>query len=76
VRVSDKGLDKTEKKLRSWEKLSTTKNPRAQNRNSFRIYCEKYFLVNQMSGWLHHQLKTKSKDLTAEAKLHVLPALD
>jgi hypothetical protein len=25
--VSDKGLDKTEEKLRSWGKLSTTKDP-------------------------------------------------
>jgi hypothetical protein len=30
VRVSDKGLGKTEEKLRSWGKLSTTKDPRAQ----------------------------------------------
>jgi hypothetical protein len=30
VRVSDKGLRKTEKKLKSWGKLSTTKDPRAQ----------------------------------------------
>jgi hypothetical protein len=28
--VSDKGLDKTEEKLRSWGKMSTTKDPRAQ----------------------------------------------
>jgi hypothetical protein len=30
VRVSDKGLGKTEKKLRSWRKLSTTKDLRAR----------------------------------------------
>jgi hypothetical protein len=30
LRVSDKGLDKTEEKLRSWGKLSTTKDPRAR----------------------------------------------
>jgi hypothetical protein len=30
VRVSDKGLGKTKKKLRSCGKLSTTKDPRAQ----------------------------------------------
>jgi hypothetical protein len=30
VRVSDKGLDKTEEKLRSWVKLSTTKDPRVR----------------------------------------------
>jgi hypothetical protein len=29
VRDSDKGLGKTEEKLSGWEKLSTTKNPRA-----------------------------------------------
>jgi hypothetical protein len=28
--VSDKGLEKTEEKLKNWEKLSTTKNPRAR----------------------------------------------
>jgi hypothetical protein len=33
VRVSDKGLDKTEEKLRSWEKLSTTKDPRAKKKS-------------------------------------------
>jgi hypothetical protein len=30
LRVSDNGLGKTEKKLTSWEKLSTTKDPRAR----------------------------------------------
>jgi hypothetical protein len=30
VRVSDKGLDKTEEKLSGWGKLSTTKDPRAR----------------------------------------------
>jgi hypothetical protein len=30
VRVSDKGLDKTEEKLRSWRKLSIIKDLRAQ----------------------------------------------
>jgi hypothetical protein len=30
VTVSDKGLEKTEEKLTSWGKLSTTKDPRAQ----------------------------------------------
>jgi hypothetical protein len=30
LRVSDKVLEKTEKKLRSWRKLSTTKDLRAQ----------------------------------------------
>jgi hypothetical protein len=30
LRVSDKGLGKTEEKLRSWGKLSTTKDLRAQ----------------------------------------------
>jgi hypothetical protein len=30
VRVSDKGLGKTKEKLRSWGKLSTTKDPRAR----------------------------------------------
>jgi hypothetical protein len=30
VRVSGKGLEKTEEKLSGWEKLSTTKNPRAR----------------------------------------------
>jgi hypothetical protein len=30
VRVSGKGLKKTEEKLSGWEKLSTTKNPRAR----------------------------------------------
>jgi hypothetical protein len=28
VRVSDKDLDKTKKKPKSWKKLNTTKNPR------------------------------------------------
>jgi hypothetical protein len=32
--VSDKGLDKTEEKLRSWGKLSTTKDPRARKYKS------------------------------------------
>jgi hypothetical protein len=30
LRVLDKGLGKTEEKLRSWGKLSTTKDPWAQ----------------------------------------------
>jgi hypothetical protein len=30
LRISDKSLDKTEEKLMSWGKLSTTKDPRAQ----------------------------------------------
>jgi hypothetical protein len=30
LRVSDKGLGKTEEKLRSWEKVNTTKDLRAQ----------------------------------------------
>jgi hypothetical protein len=30
VRVSDKGLGKTEEKLSGWGKLSTTKDPRAR----------------------------------------------
>jgi hypothetical protein len=30
VRVLDKGLGKTEKKLSGWGKLRTTKDPRAQ----------------------------------------------
>jgi hypothetical protein len=30
VRVSEKGLGKTEEKLSGWEKLSTTKDPRAR----------------------------------------------
>jgi hypothetical protein len=30
VRVSDKGLGKTEEKRRSWGKLRTTKDPRAR----------------------------------------------
>jgi hypothetical protein len=30
LRVSDKGLGKTEEKLTSWGKLSTTKDPRAR----------------------------------------------
>jgi hypothetical protein len=34
VTVSAKGLDKTEKKLRSWGKLSTTKDPRARKYKS------------------------------------------
>jgi hypothetical protein len=30
MRVSDNGLGKTEEKLSGWEKLSTTKDPRAR----------------------------------------------
>jgi hypothetical protein len=30
LRISDKGLGKTEEKLRSWEKLSITKDLRAR----------------------------------------------
>jgi hypothetical protein len=43
VRVSDKGLGKTEEKLRSWGKLSTTKDPRAQKWKSLINNCC-YFL--------------------------------
>jgi hypothetical protein len=34
LRVSDKGLGKTEEKLRSWGKLSTTKDLRARKLKS------------------------------------------
>jgi hypothetical protein len=39
VRVSDKGLGKTEEKLSGWGKLSTTKDPRARKYKS--LYANK-----------------------------------
>ena len=40
LRVSNKGLGKTEEKLRSWGKLSTTKDPRARKLKSLLFYVE------------------------------------
>jgi hypothetical protein len=48
VRVSDKGLGKTEEKLRSWGKLSTTKDPRARKEKSLNINTYIYLLEINM----------------------------
>jgi hypothetical protein len=53
LRVSDNGLGKTEEKLTSWGKLSTTKDLRARKLKSLNIIVNQPFLV-QVSTQKHH----------------------